>query len=146
MVSKPDRLDRLFIGWAFTFQIVLILHFALRKPLFESYTLKYGWVVYALGIPAAVISIILLRGGKSWGLWLGGFIFPVFAAYGIWVDYIQQIAWRDPIYPPIFFPYVLLYLGTVMFYWWPLGLFSRRLWLTYGVLFVLATVLNITSH
>ncbi len=68
-----DRLDKLFIVWALLFQIILIVHFALRKPLMESYTEKFGWIVYALCIPAVIISIILLRGGKSWSLWLGGF-------------------------------------------------------------------------
>jgi hypothetical protein len=81
-----DKFDKLFVVWAFLFQIVLIVHFALRKPFFESYTMMFGWVVYALCILAVVISIILLRGGKSWTYWLGGFLFVVFAAFGYWVD------------------------------------------------------------
>jgi hypothetical protein len=67
-----DNLDKLFVVWAFLFQNILIVHFALRKPFFKSYTMKFGWIVYALCIPAAVISIILWRGGKSWSFWLGG--------------------------------------------------------------------------
>ena len=141
-----DNLDRLFVVWAFLFQIVLIAHFAVRKPFFESYTVKYGWIAYALCIPAAVISIILLRGGKSWSFWLGGFLFVVFAAFGYWVDYVAHIPFRNPLRFSIAFPYVLLYLATVMFYWWPLGLVSRRLWFAYAVLFVIGTILNITSH
>ena len=145
-MSKFDNLDKLFIGWAFFFQIVLIVHFVLRKRLFESYTLEYGWLVYALSIPAVIISIVLLLGGKSWSFWLGGFLFLVFAAYGYWIDYIEQIQWRNPINLSIMFPYVFLYLSTVMFYWWPLGQLSRTLWFAYAILFVIATVLNITSH
>ena len=38
-MSNLDKYDTLFIIWAFFFQIVLIVHFAIRKPLFESYTL-----------------------------------------------------------------------------------------------------------
>lgn len=64
--NNVDNLDKLFVVWAFLFQIILIVHFAVRKLLFESYTVKFGWIVYALCIPAAIISIILLRGGKSW--------------------------------------------------------------------------------
>ena len=60
-----DNLDTLFVIWAFFFQIILIIHFALRKQFFESYTRKVGWLVYALRIPAAVISIVLLLGGKA---------------------------------------------------------------------------------
>lgn len=141
-----DTLDRLFVVWAFLFQVVLIVHFALRKPFFESYTAKFGWIVYALCIPAAIISIILLRGGKSWSFWLGGFLFVIYAAFGYWVDYVAQIPWRKPLNPSIAIPYVFLYLATVMFYWWPLGQLSRPLWIAYAVLFVIATILNIGSH
>ena len=144
--NSLDRLDKLFVVWAFLFQIVFILHFALREPFFESYTLKFGWIVYALCIPAAVISIILLRGGKSWSFWLGGFLFIIFAAFGYWIDYVLQIPWRNPLRLTIMFPYVILYLATVMFYWWPLGLLNRRLWFAYAILFVIGTILNITSH
>jgi hypothetical protein len=141
-----DKLDRLFVVWSFLFQIILIIHFALRKPFFESYTIKFGWIVYALCIPAVVISIILLRGGKSWSFWLGGFLFLIYAVFGYWVDYVLQIPFRNPLQLSIAFPYVFLYLAAVMFYWWPLGLLSRRLWFVYAILFIIGTILNITSH
>lgn len=145
-MQSLDSLDFLFIIWAFFFQIVLIVHFAIRKRNFESYALKYGWLVYALSIPAVIISIILLLGGKPWSFWVGGFLFLVYASYGYRIDYVKQIQWRNPLRPSIMFPYVFLYLATVMFYWWPLGLLSRPLWIIYAVLFVIATILNITSH
>jgi len=145
-LSKLDNLDKLFVFWSFFFQIVLIVHFALRKYFFEIYTFKYGWLVYALCIPAAGISIVLLLGGKSWSFWLGGFLFVVYAAYGYWIDYIKQIQFRNPLQLSVVFPYAFLYLSTVMFYWWPLGLLSRPLWFAYAILFVIATILNITSH
>jgi len=145
-VSKLDSLDKLYVGWSFLFQTVFIIHFALRKHFFESYTLKYGWLVYALCIPAAAISIVLLLGGKNWSFWLGGFLFIVYAAYGYRVDYIKQIPWRSPLRLSIAFPYVFLYLSTVMFYWWPLGQLSRKLWFACTILFVIATILNVISH
>ena len=43
-------------------------------------------------------------------------------------------------------PYVTLYLVTLMFYWWPLGLLGRPLWYAFGALFVMSTILNVTSH
>lgn len=145
-MAKLDGLDRFFIVWTFLFQILLIVHFAIRKPLFESYTVKYGWIVYALCIPAVVISIALMRGGKSWSFWLGGLLFLVFAIFGYWVDYVAQIKFRSPFRPSIALPYVFLYLATMMFYWWPLGILGRPLWFIYGILFAIATFLNITSH
>ena len=141
-----DKLDRMYVIWAFIFQVVLIVHFAIRKPLMESYTQKFGWIVYALCIPAAVISVILLRGGKSWSFWLGGFLFILFAAFGYWVDFIRQIPFRNPVNLAVIVPYAVLYLATVMFYWWPLGLLNRTLWYIFAVLFVAGTILNVTSH
>jgi hypothetical protein len=141
-----DNLDRLFVVWAFLLQILFIAHFAVRKPFFESYTMKFGWIVYALCIPAVAISIILWRGGKSWSFWLGGFLFLLYAAFGYWVDYVMQIQFRNPLQLSVVIPYVFLYLAMVMFYWWPIGLLSRPLWFVYAILFVIATILNITSH
>jgi len=140
------NLDILFVVWAFFFQIAHLVHFALRKRFFESYTMKVGWIVYALCIPAVAISIVLLLGGKTWSFWLGGFLFLLYAAYGYWVDYAKRIQWRNPPRLSILFPYMFLYLGTVMFYWWPLALLSRLLWVVFAVLFIIGTILNITSH
>lgn len=145
-MASFDGMDTLFVAWAFFFQIVLIVHFTLRKRLFTNYTMKYGWLVYALSLPAAAISLVLLLGGKSWSFWLGGFLFLIYAAFGYWIDYVKRVPWRKPLQPRVMYPYVTLYLATVMFYWWPLGLLSRPLWAVYAVLFVIATVLNITSH
>lgn len=141
-----DRLDTLFVIWSFFLQLVLIIHFAIRKPYFDSYTEKYGWLVYALCVPAAAISLVLLLGGKTWSFWLGGFLFIAFAAFGYWIDYVKGVNWRKPLRKDIMFPYVTLYLATVMFYWWPLGLLSRPLWYVFAVLFIIGTVLNLTSH
>ncbi len=141
-----DKLDKLYIVWAFLFHAVFIVHFAIRKPLMDVYTLKYGWIVYLLCIPAAIISILLLRGGKSWPFWAGGFIFIIFAVFGFIIDYQLQIPWRNPLRLSIMFPYVILYLSTVMFYWWPLGMLSRPLWFVGAVLFIAETILNVTSH
>lgn len=145
-MQNLDNLDILFIVWAFLFQIVLIIHFAIRRRYYESYTLKYGWIVYALSIPAVIISIVLLLGGKPWSFWVGGFLFLIYTFYGYWIDYVKKIQWRKPLRLSIVFPYVFLYLATVMFYWWPVGLLSRPLWFIYAVLFVIATILNLTSH
>ena len=141
-----DSLDTLFIVWAFFLQIILIIHFAIRKRFFETYTLKYGWIVYALCFPAITISLILLINGKSWSFWLGGFLFLLFASFGYWIDYIKAINWRNPLRKDIMFPYVTLYLATLMFYWWPLGILSRPLWYIFAFLFVISTILNIRSH
>ena len=152
-----DNLEILFVASALLFQIVLIIHFALRKWRFNL-AMRYGWIVYGLSIPAAAVSVLLALNGKAWSLrmeervllhssaWLGGFIYPIWAIFGYTVEYIRKTKWRDPIRWPIFGPYVTLYLATVMFYWWPLALISKPLWYVYAVLFIVSTVLNVTSH
>jgi len=145
-MHKLDNLDRLFIAWAFFFQVVLIVHFAIRQPLYETYTLKYGWIVYALGILAAAISIILLLGGKHWFFWIGGFLLFLFSAFGYWIDYVAKIQFRNPVRLDVAIPFVIFYLAAVMFYWFPLGRLSRPLWFVYAALFVIGTILNIASH
>jgi len=145
-MPRSDNLKTLFVVWAFTFQVVLIVHFALRKWAFESYTWQFGWIVYAMGIPAAIISLILLFRDQGWSFWTGGFIYLVWAAFGTWVEYVQRFKWRNPFRWQIGGPYVLLYLATNMFYWWPVGLIDRPLWYAYAVLFAISTTLNVLSH
>jgi hypothetical protein len=146
MIFGLDALDTLFVVWEFFYLVVLIVHFAVRKRFYESYTVKFSWIVYALSIPAFVISLILLFGGRSWSFWLGGFLCLLFSAFGYYIDYVKKIPWRKPLNPRIMFPYVTLYLATLMFYWWPLGLLNKPLWYVYAGLFLIATLLNITSH
>jgi hypothetical protein len=144
-MSGLDKYDRTFVIWAFVFHICLIVLFAIRKTNFEI-ILKYGWIFYLLCVPAIIVSIIMLRGGKEWTFWIGGFIFLVWAIFGYVVEYRFGIKWRNPIVWPILIPYVSLYLGTIMFYWFPVGILGRPLWYIYAVLFGLSTYLNITSH
>ena len=145
IVSDLDRFDNLFVFTAFFIQIVLLIFFALRKWMFDT-AMHVGWIVYALAVPALIISVLLLMNGKSWYFWLGGFLYTAWAILGYFVDVARPIAWRSPVYWPVFIPYVLLYLSTMMFYWFPVGNLSRPLWFVYAVLFVISTILNITSH
>jgi hypothetical protein len=130
---------------SFTFQIVLICHFILRRFNFPL-ALRYGPIVYALGVPAALLSVYLLTSGTDWGFWLGGFLYLAWGAFGYWIEYIRNIQWRSPIFWPVFIPYIVLYLATVMFYWWPLSLIWKPLWYIYLLLFLLSTLTNLASH
>ena len=144
-MSELDRLDLLYVGYAFLFHLTLIIHFALRKWRFEIVQ-QYGWVFYALSLLAFVVSLALLRGGKPVWIWLGGFLYLTWAIFGYLVEYQFGIPWRNPIYWPVLVPYVSLYLATVMFYWWPLGQIGRPYWYIAAALFVISTVLNLASH
>ncbi len=135
----------LFLIAAFLVQLILIAHFALRKWRFHL-AVRYGPVVYALSIPAATLSFFLLRSGMDWFFGLGGCIYLIWALYGFAVEYIFKIDWRTSLRWPILVPYVILYLATIMFYWWPLALIYKPLWYVYAVLFVISTYLNVASH
>jgi hypothetical protein len=60
-----DNLELSFVVGAFLLQIVLIIHVALRKWRFDL-VVRFGWIVCALGVPAALLSLRLLLGGKTW--------------------------------------------------------------------------------
>lgn len=144
-MSRLTTLESLFVFWAFGFQIVLFVYFGLRKWNF-ALAKRIGWIVYALGIPAAILSLVFYQGGLVFSFWLGGFLYLVWGIFGYTVEYVLKIRWRNPIRWPIFIPYVVLYLATIMYYWWPLGLLSRPLWFVCALLVVIGFILNITSH
>jgi len=52
-----DSYDRLFVFSAFFIQIVLLVFFAVRKWSFDT-AMQYGWIVYALAVPAVVCSFV----------------------------------------------------------------------------------------
>ena len=140
-----DTFETLFVVTAFLFQIILILHFAVRKWQFDL-AMHYGRIVYAFSLPAAALSLLILLGGKTWSFWLGGFIYLIWAVYGYTIEYVKGLQWRTPIQWSFFGPYVTLYLATVMFYWWPLAVIYKPFWYIYALLFVISTFLNVTSH
>ena len=109
-----DKYDSLFVIWAYVLQVCLIILFAIRKTNLD-FILQYGWIFYLLCIPAVLVSILMLRNGKDWSFWIGGFIFLVWAIFGYVVEYRFGIKWRNPIVWSVLVPYVLLYLGTIMF-------------------------------
>jgi hypothetical protein len=140
-----NTLLQLFAITAFVLQLVLIVHFALRRWAFAT-AMRFGVFVYGLGIPAAIVSIVLWVGGQPWYLWAAGLLYLVWAGFGYSVEYLLHINWRTPIRWAIFVPYVVLYLASMMFYWWPLATISRPLWYVYAALFVASTILNLLSH
>ncbi len=137
--------ERLFVYASFFLQVALLIYFAIRKSNF-SLAMRWGWLVYALALPMVVVSIALLVAGEPWYLWLGGFLYAIYAAFGYIVDIAHPIAWRSPVNVLVFVPYILLYLASLMFYWWPLARIWRPFWYVYAVLFVISTRLNISSH
>ena len=140
-----DRYDKLYIFVAFFIQFILLIYFGIRKWDFDL-AMQWGWLVYALALPAVIASLVLLFAGKPWYLWLAGFLYAIFGVFGYIVDIGRPVAWRSPVFLPVLIPYVVLYLSSLMFYWWPLGAIRRPLWYIYAVLFIFSTIFNVTSH
>ncbi|MGD2057844.1 MAG: hypothetical protein PVF85_05520 [Anaerolineales bacterium] len=140
-----DTYDRLFVLTAFLIQLVLLVYFIIRKFSFNT-ALKWGWVVYAMAIPALFVSVVMLRTGKPVSFWVGGLLLTGWAILGYVVDIARPIAWRSPPFLPVFVPYVLLYIGAQLFYWFPVGQIGRSYWYLYALLFVASTYFNISSH
>jgi hypothetical protein len=141
--------EALFATTALLIQALLVAYFALRTWAFDA-AMDLGWIVYALAVPALVVSIFLIRDRQPWYLWIAGFLYAAWAAYGYYVDIASPVDWRSPILWPVFLPYVVLYIATQMYYWFPLGRLprptGRRLWFVYAALFVVSTGLNLASH
>ncbi len=55
---NDTALLQLFVIAALVIQLVLIAHFALRRWAFAT-DMRYGVIVYGLGIPAAIVSVVL---------------------------------------------------------------------------------------
>ena len=124
---------------------MLVIFFALRTWNLTA-ALRVGWIVYALAIPAVAVSILLMRAGRPWFVWLAGFLYGAWAVFGYLVDMARPLEWRLPLLWPVFLPYVLLYMSSLMFYWWPLATIQRPLWFVYAGLFLVSPVLNVSSH
>lgn len=144
-MNNMDWLDILYMVWVFLFQFILIVHFSLRKWRFNT-AMRFGPVIYALGLPAALVSLLQLANAKPWWLWLGGFLCFAWGIFGYTIEYIKKIQWRTPPRWKVLTPYLILYLSTLMFYWWGVGLLYRPFWFAYAFLFILSTVLNAVSH
>ena len=86
MMLGLDKHDSLFVIWAFVLQICLIVLFVIRKSNLE-FILQNGWFFYLLSIPAVIVSVIMLRNGKEFSFWIGGFIFLVWAIFGYVIEF-----------------------------------------------------------
>lgn len=140
-----DGYDRIFTLTAFILQFILLGYFVFRKVDFEQAVVR-GWIVYAMAVPALVVTFVMIRASKPWTFWVGGLLFTAWAILGFVVDIGRPVEWRSPPFLPVFIPYVLLYLGAQMFYWFPVGMLQRSLWYLYAFLFVISTYFNLTSH
>jgi hypothetical protein len=120
-------LQALFVAFAFLAQVLLIINFAARnwRPLLER---RYGWLIYAMGIPGIGLGILFLARAQPW---------TIVAA---------PLKWRSPPRWPVFIPYVALFMAGQFLFWIPLWYVGLAYWIIYTVMYFLNTGLNIYSH
>lgn len=140
-----DRNQILYVTTSFGLQVALIVFFAARKWAFAA-MMQHGWIVYALGVVAIAVSVVLYLRGAEWYFWIAGVLYLAWAVFGYTVDIGLKLTWRDPVNWAVLIPYIGLYLAMQMFYWWPLMRIQKSLWVVYTVLFIINTGLNFASH
>ncbi len=133
------------IVFGFTCQIALVAFFAAHRwrPSAEG---ALGGLVYGLGAVAFVCAVALAITGQPWNLVLAFGLYAAWAALGAWIDIVRPIPWRQPPRLTILLPYAGLLIGALLAFWIPLWWVDRRLWIAFGVLYAIHTILNLASH
>ena len=87
LFSNPSAAT--YTACAFGFQLLLCIHFALRRWRFST-ALRWGWIVYALGLPAGLLGVYGLVSGAEWSWGVAGLLYLVWGLYGWWVEYRRR--------------------------------------------------------
>jgi len=64
-MCELSGLEWLYAVTALAFLLLLCVHYAVRRQRMDLIE-RYGWILYALSLPAAAVSVILLRAGQPW--------------------------------------------------------------------------------
>ena len=109
--------------------VLQIIGFLSRLPSGNMSTNRLlGYVMIALSIPAAIALVALLRAGAGWRHWIGPFVYLVFIAFMVGVDYIWRIEFRSPVRYDVLVPYLALFFGSIVLMGAPMLRLNRRLW------------------
>ena len=101
-----------------------------------------GYVILALGLPAAAALVAFLRTGAAPLQWVGTAVFLAFLALMLVVDYVRPVEFRAPPQYAILIPYVVLFFGAILLMGLPMYGLSPPLWLVTVVttVFLLASM------
>jgi hypothetical protein len=144
MVEQHPLLS-LYVAFAFISQALLLFNFAalLWKPDLQK---KWGWIVYASGLIALPLGVLLLASHLPWYFGFACVLFAGWAFFGYSVDILRPVQWRKPIRWSIFLPYVFLYICAQFAFWIPLWFLWQGYWILYALLYAISTGLNISTH
>jgi hypothetical protein len=137
--------DAVYVGVVLALQAILIVYFALRRWR-APFAYRIGRAIYALGVPLAAYSVVMVFAGRPWYLWVGGLVYALWGLLGNKVDVGRPLQWYEPICPMPFNGYVVLYLVYQGFFLWSSITLWKPGWAIFAVLFLLATALNLVSR
>ena len=143
---RDTSFDAFFTVVGFAYQALLLANFVVRwlRPEIE---LRYGWITYGLFLLLGLGSTIYLvsRGAPS-KVTIGPILLLVYAAFGMVVDQVLRLDWRDKPILGVLIPYVILYQVSNFAWFFPLWQMRWQWGLPFTVLYVIHTVLNTASH
>lgn len=88
-----------------------------------------GYIILALGLPAAVALVAFLRARAASLQWLGAAVFLVFLVLMLIVDYVSPVEFRSPVRVAVLAPYLALFFGAILLMGLPMFSLNRPLWL-----------------
>ena len=92
-----------------------------------------GYGIIALGAPAIVAIIFIVREKTGWQHWIGPALFLVFLVFMVCVEYVWSIEFRSPMRYEILIPYLVLFYGSILLMGLPMFRINRGLWLITAV-------------
>ena len=90
---------------------------------------QLGYVMFALGLPAAVALVGFMRSRANLASWLGPTVYLVFLALMLVVDYLTPIEFRSPPLYVVLVPYLVLFFGAILLMGLPMYRLDRSYWL-----------------
>ena len=88
-----------------------------------------GYVIVALGVPAAVALVALVRARAGWRQWVGPAVYLAFVVFTMAVEYVWPVEFRSPVCYGILVPYLVLFFGAILLMGLPMFHMDRKLWL-----------------
>jgi hypothetical protein len=88
-----------------------------------------GYVIVALGVPAAVALVALVRARAGWRQWVGPAVYLAFVVFMMAVEYVWPVEFRSPVCYGILVPYLVLFFGAILLMGLPMFHMDRKLWL-----------------
>jgi hypothetical protein len=106
-----------------------------------------GYVMIALGVPAALALVAFWRAKADWLQWVGPAVYLAFVALMVVVEYLRPVEFRSPRRYGILVPYLLLFFGAILLMGLPMFQLDKQMWLvTVATTVPLLGSMGVTMH